>query len=917
MTAQPTAVRTFAEYLTVGEAAEFLGISPWTLRNWDNSGKLKSTRHPVSGYRFYRQEDLEALLQTDGLRGKRRRSLAPNLDWSEIGDTEHFVQLYENDDFLVESVSAYIGRATVAGEGAVIIATQNHRNRIHRKLRRRGFDLSAARQRGQYLALDAAETLSKFMAGDDPDPARFEDSVGAVIHQLTQRWPRVRAFGEMVSLLWSEGKREAACRLEALWNDLAKRHSFSLFCAYPINGFHHEAGDVSLSDVCDCHSRVIPAESYSGLATSANQLRSIAILQQKAQRLEAEIAQRKEAERELSDFVENALEGLHKVGPDGRILWANRAELDLLGYEPEEYIGRHIAEFHVDEQAIDDMLRRLLNGEDLINHPARLRCKDGSERHVLIHSNAYFKDGEFIYTRCFTRDVTEVQQSDRDRAMLAAIVESSQDAIISKTLDGVIRTWNAGAERLFGYAESEAVGKPITLIIPPERFGEEKAILARLRRGERIEHYETVRVSQDGRRIDISLTISPLRDSRNNIIGASKIARDISDRKRAEEALREADRRKDEFLATLAHELRNPLAPIRNSLHILRMAGQNGVPVESVLEMMERQVAHMVRLVDDLFELSRISRGKIELKREHLELATVINQALETSRPLIEAGAHTLKVHLPDYPVSVEGDLIRLSQVFANLIINAAKYTEKRGTITVDAKCDGREAVVSVRDTGIGIPRDMLAQVFEMFAQVENPLRRSQDGLGIGLSLVRSLILMHGGSVEARSDGLGLGSEFVVRLPMADRKSAGAADAPSTNGASVEASPGRRILIVDDNRDAANSLALMLRLVGADVQVVYDGHSALEAIRICRPSVIFMDLGMPGMDGCEVARQIRQDPQNAELLLVALTGWGQEEDRRRSQDAGFDHHLVKPVDLSALQTLLASCEDSMRRYTRV
>jgi len=798
--ATATAVRTFAEYLTVGEAAEFLGVSPWTLRNWDKSGKLKAARHPVSGYRFYRQEDLEALLQTDGLRGKRRRSLAPNLDWSEIGDTEHFVQLYEKDDFLVESVSTYVGRAIVAGEGAVIIATPAHRNRIHRKLRRRGFDLSAARQRGQYVALDAAETLSKFMAGDDPDPARFEDSIGAVIHQLTQRWPRVRAFGEMVSLLWSEGKPDAACQLEALWNDLAKRHSFALFCAYPINGFHHEAGGVSLSDVCDCHSRVIPAESYSRLATPAEQLRSIAEMQQKAQRLEAENALRKEAERELN-------------------------------------------------------------------------------------------------------------QSDRDRAMLAAIVDSSQDAIISKTFDGIIRSWNAGAQRLFGYAESEAVGKPITLLIPPERLDEEKDILARLSRGERIEHYETVRVAKDGRRIDISLTISPLRDGRGNLIGASKIARDISDRKRAEEALREADRRKDEFLATLAHELRNPLAPIRNSLHILRMAGENGVPIESVLEMMERQVAQMVRLVDDLLELSRISRGKIELKRERIELTAVINQALETSRPLVEAGAHTLKVQLPAHPVMVQGDLIRLSQVFANLVNNAAKYTERGGTITVAVACEDGNAVTSVRDTGIGIPRDMLARVFETFVQVDNPLRRSQDGLGIGLSLVRSLVLMHGGHIEAHSDGLGLGSEFVVRLPIVERGPAGDAHASRSDRATAEARMGCRILVVDDNRDSANSLALMLRLVGADVQVAYDGRSALEAIKICRPSVILMDLGMPGMDGCEVARQIRQDPQHTGLTLIALTGWGQEGDRRRSQAAGFDHHLVKPVELSALQVLLAPGDD--------
>jgi PAS domain S-box-containing protein len=850
---------------------------------------------------------------------------------------------------------------------------------------------------------------------------------------MSEAWPRVRAFGEMVALAWAAGNWDGACQLEALWNDLAKRRSFALFCAYPIHGFYDEADEASLTEICSCHTRVIPAESYSGLSTPAEQLRSIAVLQQKAQRLEAEIALRRDAEHELADFVENALEGLHKVGPDGKILWANQAELDLLGYKADEYIGRPIADFHADREVIDDMLHRLSSGENLINRPARLRCKDGSIKHVLIHSNACIKDGRFLYTRCFTRDVTKSEQAERDRAMLAAIIESSQDAIISKTFDGIIRSWNAGAERLFGYAESEAVGRPIMLIIPPERHQEEQDILARLRRGERIEHYETVRVAKDGRRLDISLTISPLRDSDGNFIGASKIARDITDRKqadtalresehrfssfmqflpglawikdaggryvyangavqkpfgvataelygktdddifppetaarfkendrralasergvevvealehedgihysivskfpipdasgkrtfiggvaiditdrmRAEEALKEADRRKDEFLATLAHELRNPLAPIRNSLHILRLAGQNGPAAERVHEMMERQVAHMVRLVDDLLELSRISRGKIELKRERIDLADVINHALETSKPVIEAGAHRLEVLLPADPVTIDGDLVRLSQVFANLLNNAAKYTNHGGAITVTGKCDGTEVVVSVRDTGIGIPRNMLSRVFEMFAQVDNPLRHSQDGLGIGLSLVRTLILMHGGSVEARSDGLGHGSEFVVRLPRAKVDLPGAENTESVGDEKTSLRPARRILAVDDNRDSADSLAMMLRFLGAEVQVAYDGPTALEMLKTCKPSVILMDLGMPGMHGLEVARHIRQDPQNQKLLLIAMTGWGQEEDRRQSRKAGFNHHLVKPVDLSALQALLESCE---------
>ncbi len=904
--------QTFAKYLTVTEAAGFLGVSPWTLRNWDKAGKLRPIRHPLNGYRIYRQEDLEALLRTDDLLGKRKDTFTPHFDWSEIGRSEHFVQFYETDAYLVESVSSFIGNGLAAGEGAVVIATQSHRHRVHKKLRARGLDVSVARQCGQYVVLDAAETLSRFMAGGAPDPGRFQEVVGGVIERLAIGRPRVRAFGEMVALLWAEGNRDAACRLEQLWNDLARTHSFALFCAYPLRGFGQEADRARFDEICACHARVLPAESYARLPAAREQLRAIVSLQQKAQVLEAEVARRREAEWELADFVENAPMALHKVGPDGMILWANQAELDLLGYQPEEYVGHHVTAFHADQAAIAEILGKLRRGEDVHSYPARLRCKDGSVKEVLIDSNACFRDGNFAYSRCFTRDATEIREAEKDRALLAAIVESSDDAIVSKTLDGTIRSWNGGAEWLFGYTAREAVGRPITLIIPPERHEEERQILDRLRRGERIDHFETVRVSKDGRRMDISLTISPIRDGVGNIVGASKVARDITDRKRAEQALREADRRKDEFLATLAHELRNPLAPIRNSLHILRMGDGPDRAERELLEVMERQVQHLSRLVDDLLEVSRISRGKISLKKDRLDLAAVLGQAVETSKPLIEAAGHRITVSLPPEPITLNGDLVRLAQIFANLLNNAARYTENGGCITVRARREGSQAVVSIRDTGIGIPRDMLSCVFEMFAQVENPLRRSREGLGIGLSLVRTLVSMHGGTVEAHSEGVGHGSEFVVRLPAAepDQPAPGTARCPGVRAA--PAIPSHRILAVDDNRDAADSLGHLLRLLGAVVHVAYDGSSALEAMRTHRPSVVLLDIGMPGMDGHEVARRVRQDPELRDLTLIALTGWGQKEDRLRSLEAGFDHHLVKPVDLKALRDLLTSLNGKAR-----
>ena len=506
-----------------------------------------------------------------------------------------------------------------------------------------------------------------------------------------------------------------------------------------------------------------------------------------------------------------------------------------------------------------------------------------------------------------TRDhLAERERSVQEQAILASIVATSDDAIISKTLDGQILTWNGGAQRLFGYSAEEAIGQPITLLIPPERHAEERGLLERLSRGEHIDHFETVRVTKDGRLIDISLTVSPIRDSSGKVVGASKVARDITERKQAELALRDVDRRKDEFLAILAHELRNPLAPIRNSLHILRLTSQHDPVGERVGDMMDRQVSHMVRLVDDLLEVSRITSGKIALRKERVDLAAVVKNSVETSRPLIEAVEHHLMLAFPAEPLIVDGDPIRLAQVFANLLNNSAKYTDAGGEIRITAHSEDGWAVVSVRDTGAGIPREMLPSVFELFTQIDRHADRAQGGLGIGLTLVKSLVEMHGGTVQANSAGLGKGSEFVVRLPLVpDRHTADFSAAPEISSSLLKP---RRVLVVDDNRDAAESMGILLKLLGADVHVAYGGAEALEALPAYRPDVVILDIGMPGMDGYEVARRIRQQPEFQKVTLIALTGWGQDEDRRRSHTAGFDYHLIKPADIDALQALLALVE---------
>jgi PAS domain S-box-containing protein len=369
------------------------------------------------------------------------------------------------------------------------------------------------------------------------------------------------------------------------------------------------------------------------------------------------------------------------------------------------------------------------------------------------------------------------------------------------------------------------------------------------------------------------------------------------------QALRDNDRRKDEFLATLAHELRNPLAPIRNSLQILKMPRVDAATIERSREMMERQVQQLVRLVDDLLDVSRVMRGKIELRKERVELATVIARAVETVQPLIEAQQHELTVEVPADSLPLDADPVRLAQVVGNLLTNAAKYTEAGGRIRLTAQRAGSEAVLRVSDTGIGIASDMLPHIFELFVQVDHAATRAQGGLGIGLTLVKNLVEMHHGTVEAHSGGLGKGSEFVVRLPLA-------AIAVDDSGGQVKeehvrASSGRRLLVVDDNRDAAESLAMLLRLQGHEVEVAHDGPAALKLAAGYRPELVFLDIGMPGMDGYEAARRMRQQPGLENIRLAALTGWGQQEDRRRTAEAGFDHHVVKPVEPSALEELLA------------
>ncbi len=575
---------------------------------------------------------------------------------------EHLVQLYENDAFLIDQVAEFIGVGLRAGEAGIVIATRPHLDELAQRL-----DMCD----GQCIALDAAETLSRFMVDGWPDEQRFT----AIIEDLLQRAQNgnrpMRAFGEMVALLWEDGKQEAALHLEELWNGLLRAHSFSLLCAYPMRNFGQEEHGPLFFQVCDVHSGVRPAESFIGTAIPDELQRQIARLQQKAAALETEVARRRqveqalrERERELSDFLENAVEGLHKVGADGTILWANKAELDMLGYSPEEYIGHSIIEFHADREAIQRILETLKSGEALYDCTATLRCRDGSLKHVQIHSNVLFENGKFIHTRCFTRDVT-------DRVRLEA------------------------------------------------------------------------------------------------------------ERQQRLEQLAEIDRRKNEFLAMLGHELRNPLAAIVNAAELIRLSNYDPVYLPRTREIVARQSARMSRLVDDLLDIARINQGKIEIKTTVVELGTLVEQAVELVRPLIEERGHRLTLDLPAGPTTLTGDSTRLVQVVGNLLHNAAKYTRPDGNISLSARVEGTDLWLSVRDDGVGLTPELRERIFEPFIQAPDSREQARGGLGIGLTLVRTLVDLHGGSIEAHSDGPGCGSEFVVRLPLLQAAPASLETVPS------------------------------------------------------------------------------------------------------------------------------------------
>ena len=506
-------------------------------------------------------------------------------------------------------------------------------------------------------------------------------------------------------------------------------------------------------------------------------------------------------------------------------------------------------------------------------------------------------------------------RAEEARGRLAAIVDSSDDAIVSKTLEGIVTSWNRSAERLFGYSAAEAIGQSILLIVPPDRRSEEDEVLRRIRAGQLVDHFETVRRRKEGTFIDISLTVSPVRDSVGRIIGASKVARDITERKRIQRELaqrlrelRRINRAKDEFLAMLGHELRNPLGAIRGAVRVLDHLKGEDEGVSRACDVILRQTTHLGRLVDDLLDVGRVVTGKILLERAPMDLADVVRRTVATFIAAGKTQQHRLAVSTE--PAWVYADVVRFEQIVTNLLSNALKYTPAGGAVRVTVHTDGPQAVLQVEDTGMGIAVDLLPHIFDLFIQGDRGLDRAQGGLGIGLTLVQRLVELHEGAIEAVSEGPGRGSRFTVRLPAIPR--------PAVQPAAPRArrkTPARRVLVIEDNEDSRAMLHEVLRHAGHEVHDAGDGPQGVDAALRLEPDVALIDVGLPELDGYEVAKRIRAQAR-PDMLLVALTGYGLTEDRERALAAGFDLHLVKPIDFDRLFDVLATASRPAGRDDR-
>jgi len=647
---------------------------------------------------------------------------------------------------------------------------------------------------------------------------------------------------------------------------------------------------------------------------------------------QTETRQTKQQRKWFEVTLDSIGDGVITVDVDGKVTRLNPVAEALTGWKNADARGQPLEKvFHVINEDTrveveNPALRAIKDGVvfGLANH-SLLITRDGKEISIDDSGAPIKSGGDMLGAVLIFRDITERRRGEQARMRLAGIVDSSEDAIISKSLEGIITSWNNSAERMFGYTPEEAIGKSIVMIIPPELREEETMILGRLRRGERIEHFETVRVTKTGKRINLSLTVSPVRNKQGEIIGASKIARDITDKVRAERELtrllaseraaREraeaASRAKDEFVAMISHEIRSPLNAILGWSHMLRQGALDETATANALESIERNARAQAQLVSDLLDVSRVITGKLRINARPVDIMNSLESALESVHPAAEAKQITIDVQREPYATVVTGDADRLQQVFWNLLSNAVKFTPRQGHVSVKIARTNSYLEVAVSDSGTGIPEDFLPYIFDRFTQADTTSARKHSGLGLGLSIARHIVELHGGTITAESAGERKGATFRITLPVRALQSQEADPAQTTAPIHTIANEimlnGLRIMVVDDEDETRELLKMMLSSHGAEVLAAASGTEALAQIDECQPGIIVSDIGMPVMDGYMFMKRVRAlDSEQRSVPAIALTAYARAEDRLRALAAGFQMHVPKPVEASELVMVIAS-----------
>ncbi len=675
-------------------------------------------------------------------------------------DNSHTAHFYSSDNLLIREVAQRLGTALTAGGAAVVIATPSHRAGFEEHLQTRGLDLAKITSQGRWLALDASATLAQFMVEGWPDAKMFATVIGGVLDCLTasgettshSEQPAVAAYGEMVSVLWEEGRTGAAIRLEELWNELAEGRRFDLSCGWPLRFFSRDTDGMVIERICAEHSHVMPGQSHESMSEEQRRRQAV-IWHLQSQALEEETRQgRKQTlelrEAELRDFLENAAIGMHWLASEGTIVWANRTLLSMLGLQPQQYVGHNFAEFVEDPAELDEMLRLLKSGENVRGAEIQLRSGDGSPRWVRIDANPWQHNGEFVHARCFLVDLSREKRADEAQMKLAAIVESSDDAIVSKDLKGIVTSWNRAAERILGYTAEEMIGQSILTLIPPELHHDEVEILRKIQAGERIEHFETVRVTKSGERIDVSLTISPVRDRHGRIVGAAKILRDVTMQKKLEAALRTTERLASvgRLAATVAHEINNPLEAVTNLIYLVRRDPDLPEAARGRLKMAD----------EELQRVSHIARQTLGFYRDTTAAVSVnVPEAIEEMLAIYQRRFSYKQIALhkkiaPGLRVcALKGEF---KQIVSNLVSNAIDASPQRGAIEVRAweskhPLTGAPGIhLVVADQGCGIPAAIRRQIFAPFFTTKKDV-----GTGLGLWIVKGMLTKAGGWIRCRS----------------------------------------------------------------------------------------------------------------------------------------------------------------------